>query len=216
MKIKVFPPPHPDQVNMDYMVDVQFNDRVEQFNVIASYKPDVTNPLNGIRVGISAEFMGASLPLDINQEQIIQMLEGQATVWTPSMLQYWPQYAEQPTDIRRMPQYALILQKIKVDAVMAFMSFMADKQEFHVFLSSKPQDDQLDLAALPQIIAPSGNSFLSRVHWADHLKKVLMLETIHADTLETENNEITMFGLEPLCQTADLIQYWVKTITKSN
>lgn len=224
MKIQVFPSNSPDQINLDYMIDVRFDDkRIIQCNVIAAYKPDVTNPLNAIRVAIGAELMediplGDDLKPVVAMDKIIDMIEQQGGVWTPQSLQFWPQYIEQPVEIRKMPQYALILQKIKVDAVASFMAFMKDKQEFHVFAygseSAANQDESDWMLNLPEIETPNGRGYLARLYWGDQHKKLLMIETINMVTMETNALAIEQFDLEPLCAAADLIQYWLKTIEK--
>lgn len=226
MKIKVFPSNSPDQINLDYIIDVLFDEtRVIQFNVVASYKPDVINPLNAVRVAISAEPMD-NIPLGKDLKPVIEiakftdMIEQQAGVWTPQSLQFWPQYVEQPVEIRKMPQFALIMQKIKVDAVAAFMAFMKDKHEFHVFatgVNSEQQQDESDwMLGLPEIDTPTGRAFLSRLWWADQHKTIVMFETINMVTYDQTSTAAEAFELEALCGAADLIQYWYRKIEKSN
>lgn len=220
MKIQVFPSNSPDQINLDYMIDVRFDEkRITQFNVIASYKLDVANPLNAVRVAISAEPMD-NLPLGTDQAKLVDMIEQQAGIWTPQSLQFWPQYVEQPVEIRKMPMFAMILQKIKVDAVASFMAFMKDKTEFHVFAAGVETDKQQDendwMLGLPEIETPTGRAFLSRLWWADQHKTIVMFETINMVTYENTSHAAEAFDLEALCGAADLIQYWYKKIEKSN
>lgn len=91
--------------NLDYMVDVEFDKgRIEQWSVIASYKLDVANPFNAVRVGILGEFMGASLPFGVDQAKMTENIEAMGQIFTPHGLQFWPQYVEQPTNIQMMPK----------------------------------------------------------------------------------------------------------------
>lgn len=220
MKIKVLPPQHPDQINLDYMVDVQFGDkRIEQFELIASYRPDPNNPLNAIRVGIAGNLMG-QLPLGTDQAKLTEMVEGVGTVFTPESLQFWPQYAEQPDTVRRMPQYAKILEKVKLDACKALMSFMKDKTSFHVFTDNEPVNDgSIELSTLPVISYASDHFYVVKLTWGQPLsekERPLLVELVPQFMGNEVMLDITRVDLIELCTLADLIPYWQKNIVKNN
>lgn len=205
-------------MSLHYTVPVEFvGTKTVPFVVVVSYQPDPKNVLNALRFAITAENLDP-VPSGTKLDELLEFIEQQAGVWTPQSLQFWPQYIEQPVDVRKMPQYALILQKIKVDAVAAFMAFMSDKQEFHVFAygaESEKQGDESDwMLNLPEIDTPTGRGYLCRLYWGDQHKKLLMIETIGMVTMETNALAVEQFELEPLCAAADLIQYWLKTIEK--
>lgn len=217
MKIKVIPPQHPDQINLDYMVDVQFGDsRIEQFELIASYRPDPINPLNAIRVGVAANLMG-NLPFGSDQGKLTEMVEGVGTVFTPESLQFWPQYAEQPDSVRRMPQYAKILEKVKLDACKALMHFMKDKTDFQMY--QEGNNPELDLTRLPAVWFNSDLWAGRRLFWNNEVDKgsELKIALIDAEGINGETfTHIDHLSLDEVCKLADLIPYWQKNITKNN
>lgn len=220
MKIKVSPVNSPESMSLHYTVPVEFDGtKTILFVVVVSYQPDPKNPLNALRFAITAENL-EPVPFGAKLDQLLELLEQQAGVWTPQSLQFWPQYLEQPVEIRKMPQFALVLQKIKVDAVASFMAFMKDKHEFHVFAAGVETDKQQDendwMLGLPEIDTPTGRGFLSRIWWADHNKTIVMFETINMVTYQNDSHAAEAFSLEALCGAADLIQYWYRKIEKSN
>jgi hypothetical protein len=220
MKIKVSPVNSPESMSLHYTVPVEFDGtKTILFVVVVSYQPDPKNPLNALRFAITAENL-EPVPFGTKLDQLLELLEQQAGIWTPQSLQFWPQYVEQPVEIRKMPQFALILQKIKIDAVASFMAFMKDKHEFHVFSQGTEIEKQTDesdwMLNLPEIETPSGRCWLQRVFWADHNKTIVMFDVISMVTYDQSSYAAEALDLEALCGAADLIQYWHTVIKKMN
>lgn len=220
MKIQITPNAAPIAIHLQYSAEVAFSpERSAMVEVMAGFNLDDNDPFHATRFGLNAEVL-QDVPLGTDLKELVKTIESHANVWTPFALQFWPQYLQQPAEIRKMPKMGLMLQKITADAMDFLKAFMKGKNDFHAFYVADPDSHLADEGVpefdkLPEFDGPDGKAWLVKLYWLDAAHTDLWAEAIRQDTLETSRYCFTDFRVDTLCALCDMIPYW-KDVIKAN